>query len=97
MNPINAARPATTSAKVARPREKVSAGRFDFPPFTLSPNHSQQEFAALWVAEKFFKPDDERAAPTQGQAFSYFGADVDLFEDTFCGMGNVHRPGRRQR
>ena len=29
------------------------------------------------------------AAPTQGQAFFYFGAEVDRFRDTFGGFGFI--------
>ncbi len=38
---------------------------------------------------KFCKPDRELAAPTQGQAFSYFGADVEAFLEVFREVGFV--------
>lgn len=38
---------------------------------------------------KFYEPDGEIAAPTQGQAFFYFGADVDAFFDQFKNIGFV--------
>jgi phage N-6-adenine-methyltransferase len=37
----------------------------------------------------FYDPDGVIAAPTQGQAFSYFGRDIDLFERTFHDVGFV--------
>lgn len=42
----------------------------------------------------FLSPSGERAAPTQGQAFFYFGRDVDVFAGVFMPMGFVVvRPG----
>lgn len=38
---------------------------------------------------KFFNPDGEEAAPTQGQAFFYFGDDVDKFAEEFSVFGFV--------
>jgi ParB family chromosome partitioning protein len=32
--------------------------------------------------------------PTQGQAFFYFGDDVQRFEDVFCAIGSCERPSR---
>lgn len=37
----------------------------------------------------FLSPDGKRAAPTQGQAFFYFGSKVDRFIDAFCRVGFV--------
>jgi phage N-6-adenine-methyltransferase len=38
---------------------------------------------------KFYEPDGEIAAPTQGQAFFYFGNEVMLFADRFKSIGFV--------
>lgn len=38
---------------------------------------------------KFYSPSGEIAAPTQGQAFFYFGRDVKLFAETFSEFGFV--------
>jgi phage N-6-adenine-methyltransferase len=38
---------------------------------------------------KFESPTGEKAAPTQGQAFFYFGADVTAFRDAFASIGFV--------
>jgi phage N-6-adenine-methyltransferase len=38
---------------------------------------------------RFFSPSGEIAAPTQGQAFFYFGSDVDAFSEAFSGVGFV--------
>jgi phage N-6-adenine-methyltransferase len=38
---------------------------------------------------RFVSPSGEVAAPTQGQAFFYFGADVDIFADVFSEVGFV--------
>ena len=38
---------------------------------------------------KFCEPDGTEAAPTQGQAFFYFGPRVDLFAQHFGGVGHV--------
>ena len=43
---------------------------------------------------KFIERDGKRAAPTQGQAFSYFGDDVDLFAACFSSVGFVVKPIR---
>jgi phage N-6-adenine-methyltransferase len=37
----------------------------------------------------FLSPDGKRAAPTQGQAFFYYGAAPDAFADAFCRFGLV--------
>jgi hypothetical protein len=41
---------------------------------------------------KFYEPDGGVAAPTQGQAFFYFGDDVKLFSKKFKSVGFVTRP-----
>lgn len=41
---------------------------------------------------KFYEPDGTIAAPTQGQAFCYFGDDVALFSRTFKPIGFVVQP-----
>jgi phage N-6-adenine-methyltransferase len=38
---------------------------------------------------KFYEPEGKTAAPTQGQAFFYFGNDVELFASRFCTIGFV--------
>ena len=38
---------------------------------------------------RFVSPSGELAAPTQGQAFFYFGEDVDIFADVFTAIGFV--------
>lgn len=38
---------------------------------------------------RFVSPEGELAAPTQGQAFFYFGQDVDIFADVFGEVGFV--------
>ena len=38
---------------------------------------------------KFYEPDGTVAAPTQGQAFSYFGGDVARFAEAFADVGFV--------
>lgn len=38
---------------------------------------------------RFVSPSGDLAAPTQGQAFFYFGADVDIFADVFGAVGFV--------
>lgn len=38
---------------------------------------------------RFVSPSGELAAPTQGQAFFYFGSDVDIFADVFGDVGMV--------
>lgn len=38
---------------------------------------------------RFVSPEGELAAPTQGQAFFYFGHDVDAFADVFVAVGFV--------
>ena len=38
---------------------------------------------------KFYEPDGEVAAPTQGQAFSYFGSDVAGFAEVFRDVGFI--------
>jgi ParB family chromosome partitioning protein len=38
---------------------------------------------------RFISPDGELASPTQGQAFFYFGADLDLFQSEFIEAGFV--------
>jgi len=38
---------------------------------------------------RFISPEGELAAPTQGQAFFYFGHDLTLFEDVFSEIGFV--------
>lgn len=38
---------------------------------------------------RFVSPSGELAAPTQGQAFFYFGADADIFADVFGDVGFV--------
>jgi len=38
---------------------------------------------------RFVSPSGELAAPTQGQAFFYFGSDVDIFTDVFGDVGMV--------
>ena len=43
---------------------------------------------------KFESPDGSVAAPTQGQAFFYFGSDVQSFMERFSGLGFVVRPCR---
>ena len=40
---------------------------------------------------KFYEPDGAIAAPTQGQAFHYFGDDVDSFRRAFASVGFVVR------
>jgi len=44
---------------------------------------------------KFEKPDGIAGAPTQGQAFFYFGADVERFSNVFDKIGLVTIPRRR--
>jgi phage N-6-adenine-methyltransferase len=46
---------------------------------------------------KFYKPDGTIAAPTQGQAFFYFGRKPASFADIFSEQGFVAYPGRRGR
>ncbi len=41
---------------------------------------------------RFVDPEGGLAAPTQGQAFFYFGADVDRFAERFASIGFVVRP-----
>lgn len=41
---------------------------------------------------KFYEPDGGVAAPTQGQAFFYFGNDIDRFEAAFAHIGNGVTP-----
>lgn len=41
---------------------------------------------------RFVDPDGGLAAPTQGQAFFYFGADVERFAERFASIGFVVRP-----
>ena len=41
---------------------------------------------------KFYEPDGEIAAPTQGQAFFYFGSEVKNFAEAFRSIGFVVRP-----
>lgn len=43
---------------------------------------------------KFYEPDGTKSAPTQGQAFFYFGPDVDLFAACFSSVGLVVEPIR---
>jgi ParB family chromosome partitioning protein len=43
---------------------------------------------------KFYKPDGTIAAPTQGQAFFYFGSHVESFVNTFKPIGFVVTPCR---
>jgi phage N-6-adenine-methyltransferase len=43
---------------------------------------------------RFYELDRTIAAPTQGQAFSYFGPDPQRFEDVFCLIGACVRPSR---
>jgi phage N-6-adenine-methyltransferase len=43
---------------------------------------------------KFYEPNGKIAAPTQGQAFFYFGSDVEAFTRTFCAVGFVVFPVR---
>ena len=38
---------------------------------------------------KFFEPDGKIAEPMQGQAFFYFGEDVNLFAEQFRSIGHV--------
>lgn len=38
---------------------------------------------------RFVSPTGEQAAPTQGQAFFYFGSDIDIFADVFEEVGFV--------
>jgi phage N-6-adenine-methyltransferase len=38
---------------------------------------------------RFVSPAGELAAPTQGQAFFYFGSDVDIFADVFADVGFI--------
>jgi phage N-6-adenine-methyltransferase len=45
---------------------------------------------------KFYEPNGKIAAPTQGQAFFYFGSDVELFTRIFCVVGFVVCPVRDQ-
>jgi ParB family chromosome partitioning protein len=40
----------------------------------------------------FLSPDGRRAAPTQGQAFFYFGSQADRFADVFSQHGLIVRP-----
>jgi hypothetical protein len=40
---------------------------------------------------KFYEPDGAIAAPTQGQAFFYFGRDVGRFERQFRSIGFVKK------
>jgi phage N-6-adenine-methyltransferase len=44
---------------------------------------------------KFYEPDGEVAAPTQGQAFFYFGNQIELFVETFKSIGFVVAPLRK--
>jgi phage N-6-adenine-methyltransferase len=44
---------------------------------------------------KFHVPKGDDVLPTQGQAFLYFGNDVQRFEDTFCIIGFCVRPTRQ--
>ena len=37
----------------------------------------------------FLSPEGKRAAPTQGQAFFYYGSKVEQFLEAFCGIGFV--------
>ena len=41
---------------------------------------------------KFQSPEGEVAAPTQGQAFFYFGPDTDAFAQRFASIGFVMKP-----
>lgn len=41
---------------------------------------------------RFYGPNGEVAAPTQGQAFFYFGNDAEAFADRFAGVGFVMMP-----
>lgn len=41
---------------------------------------------------KFYEADGTIAAPTQGQAFFYFGEDIDLFAMRFCEIGILVMP-----
>jgi hypothetical protein len=40
----------------------------------------------------FYDPDGEVAKPTQGQAFFYFGSEIDVFKETFEPIGLIVRP-----
>lgn len=42
---------------------------------------------------KFYSPDGDIAAPTQGQAFFYFGPDTERFREVFSAFGFVVRRG----
>jgi phage N-6-adenine-methyltransferase len=44
---------------------------------------------------KFYEPDGEIAAPTQGQAFLYFGDEVERFASVFAKTGFVALPWRK--
>lgn len=44
---------------------------------------------------KFTEPSGKEVLPTQGQAFFYFGDDVDSFESEFCGIGFCARLSRQ--
>jgi len=41
---------------------------------------------------KFYEPDGATAAPTQGQAFFYFGSEIEVFAAAFRAIGFVARP-----
>jgi len=43
---------------------------------------------------KFYEPSGEVAAPTQGQAFFYFGSDIERFADAFDDVGFIVTPAR---
>src|SRR5262245_57967287 len=43
----------------------------------------------------FTQPNGSEVLPTQGQAFFYFGNDVQRFEDVFCVIGFCVRPSRQ--
>jgi phage N-6-adenine-methyltransferase len=46
------------------------------------------------VRVKFRDPEGEKANPTQGQAFFYFGRDIDAFKREFGPLGIIMRPER---
>jgi phage N-6-adenine-methyltransferase len=46
---------------------------------------------------KFYDPDGELAKPTQGQAFFYFGSEVDTFKQTFGRVGLIVRSDELSR
>jgi ParB family chromosome partitioning protein len=46
---------------------------------------------------EFEQPSGGLLQPTQGQAFIYFGAEPDRFEEIFCRIGHCWRPSRHYR